>query len=469
MSLARTAIVVLFSRVFALTVAAFGLLYFTRELGPSLFGSFVLFRTLVVLLGMFVDLGINDAVEKRLSEGQTAGVLSSALLMKGVALLVLSACIALLGPTIDGFIGLDIGLALVPVIAVDQLGRILAATLRGEHRVDLAEVGQTIQGVGFIIGGIGLVYLGWGVEGLVTSLFTSWTAVAAWFGYKTDTSLAKPTQAAFDSVGQFAKYNFFSSIIGHTAYNWIDTFVIGLFLGPTFVAGYEIAWRITKLTTLLSKVIGKTIFPQISEWDATDERERIQEILPDALLGSIVFVVPAVFGIVLLGEEIIGLMFGQEYTFAVGAAAILMASKVFDAVSDIESRVLLGMGRPADIARAVTVFVIVNLGGNLVLVSLYGIVGAAVATSLAIATLVVLLTYYLRQELTVTVERSSLGVVLAASLAMASVIGGLKVVVGVNSVPVLLGMIATAVVAYLAVLAASANFRRQLTAIWQSV
>lgn len=459
MSLVRTAVVVLFSRFGSLIVGTLSFVYFTRELGAELFGSFVLFRTLVAIIGIFVNFGINDAVEKRISEERPGEVLSVALLLKFLLFSLVSVLVILLQGKVNDYIGLNLAVQLLPAIAVDQLGRQYASTLRGEQRVKQAEVGRSVQGFLFSAGGVALVYLGWEVRGLVTAFVSSWL-IFIFAGWSlSETGIGPPTYEDLESVVSFAKYNFISSVIGQTAYDWIDTFVIGLFMSPLFVGGYEIAWRVANLATLVSKAIGKVLFPKISKWSATEDHERIQAVLPDAVTGALLFVMPAIFGVALVGDGLIQFVFGSEYVFAATSATVLMISRLFENTNDIISRTLLGIDRPDVVGRSVVVFVVVNTTLNFVLVYTYGIVGAAVATSISIALLVTMLTYALSKEMQLSFQYKRFGISIAASLGMAVVVRALINVVEIDSITTLISVVVVGVLTYIVFLASTREYR----------
>jgi len=462
MNVSRTVLVVFLTRVGSSLVGFLGLVGFVHELGPATFGVFILFQGLIKLLSIVVDFGINDAVEKRISEGTSSNVLSTALLAKfGITLLVGAALLPFRG-VVNGFLGADLALVLVPALLVQQSARVCANGLRGELRVQEAALLEVLNRVVYVGIGLALAVLGYGLTSLVVSYFAAWGLQGLLAFGRLSWSVGRPSRSAARLLFGFSKYNFVSSVLSGSAYNWVDTLVIGLFLSQTYVTAYETAWLLADTVMLLSRAIGSTIFPQVSDWEANGAHGNVEAVIPKALTGSLLLVIPAIAGAALLGSDALRILFGSELVVASVALTVLMAGKFGEAIQTVVGRVLLGVDRPDLTARAAIAFIVTNVALNFALVSTFGIAGAAVATSLAVFVNVGLNGYFLSRFIRIRLPVREILTCTGSAAIMTVVIWMLTTTVSVSSVAVLLSIVGVAVVVYFLPLVSSSLMRAHL-------
>lgn len=469
MRLAKTATTVFFVRIAASVLQIIGLAYFARELGGALLGAFVLFQAVTQMLTTVTDFGIGGAVEKRLSEGTSLNVISTALVVKTGILSLLAPVVILLSGLLNTYFGSELALYLVPVLFFDQIGRTFLRTLRGELRVREATLLELFQRLVFVVTGIILVFLGYEIVGLIGAMLLGWIVVILQGYDAIATDIGRPSKEAFQSVVDFAKYNYISSVLGRKAYSWIDTLIIGLLMTQTSVAAYEIAWRITVAVTMLSQAISSTVFPQISEWDANDDTIAIERMVPDALMGALLLVIPAVFGVALLGEDILRLIFGEEFTVATLAFVILMLGKIPESINNVVSQILLGMDRPALVARAVVLFIVLNVVLNIVLTTYYGLAGAATATTLSFSIMLSLILYDVSKLINLQVAWLDHTISLFAALGMAGGLLIFQMVVDIDSLVRLVGVIGIGALLYFVLLLIPKRTRKRTVELTHSV
>lgn len=399
-----------------------GITVFARELGASQLGTFFLFQALLGILAIPVDFGLRGAVEKRISEGEAPGIfLSSAIILKLIPITVIVLGILLLHPFINGYFGAELAVFLALAIILQEAAQLSVAVLKGQFRVGETAVLNLTRQIIWVGGGIILVNYGYGVNALIYSLLAGLCMILAWGWYKSSIPLKRPSTTHAYSLANYGKYNVVSSIGGYF-YSWMDVAIIGLFLTQTEVGAYEIAWRVTAVSILFSQAIATTIFPQVSNWNADGIQDRIENLISSAITPSLFFVVPAFFGAVLLSQEILGLVFGEEYTIAALVLVVLMADKVFQAIQLIVAKSLQAIDKPDLAARATVVSVISNAILNVILVLKFGILGAAFATLISSLLNDLLHLIYLRRFIRISFPYREVAECVFASLGM---IGGL--------------------------------------------
>lgn len=395
-----------------------GIVFFSRELGAAQLGVFFLFQALITFLSIPADFSIGKSLEKRLSEGYGLDeMFVTALTMKAVAISVIGILIVGFNDMINQYVGANVAILLVVALFAQQVAGLMMATLRGELRVGETAIIQFAGQLIWVGGGILLVAIGFGVEGLIYSWIGGSLVKGFWSGWRTTvTPGTLPSIAAAKSMLDFARFEVMSSL-GPRFFNWTDILVIGFFLQQVHVGAYEVAWRVAGLTMLFSYSIKSTIFPQMSAWDSHDESEKIQNLLSDSFTPSLFFVLPAILGVIILGPEILGTVFKSEFEIAWLPLILLLGQKIVVGAGMQFEAALKAINRPDYVAVGTIFGVILNIVLNVILVWNLGFIGAALATTLASTAYFSLLYYYLSNYINVRIPKMELGwITFAASI-----------------------------------------------------
>jgi O-antigen/teichoic acid export membrane protein len=431
MNLARASSLLFAVELLNTAIGFAGTVYFARELGATLLGVFFLFEATLYTMATVVDFGLRGAVEKRISAGEDpAQMFGAAVVLKLVLIVVVSATVLALREPLAAYVGADLALELVGVVVAFELSMLVVHVLQGELRVAQTAVLHFLRSLTFVTVAVALLENGFGVRALVYALLVSYTVLLVGGTLRLSTPLARPGRYHLRSLYDYAKFNGIWGLGGHV-YNWMDVIVIGLFLSQAAVGAYELAWRLTTTAIMFSTVFARAIFPQLSAWQAEGETEKVRALVSDAMGTSLLLIVPAVVGVALLGGEILGVVFGPEYTIAAAAFLVLMVEKLPQAVNLVLDKAIQAFDRPKYGAIATVVSLSTNVVLNLLLVPRYGLVGAATATLLSVTVNTAILWYYLERLTTVTFPVRDVAWTVAAAgamgLALAAVTGAFAV------------------------------------------
>jgi O-antigen/teichoic acid export membrane protein len=175
------------------------------------------------------------------------------------------------------------------------------------------------------------------------------------------------------------------------SFSAMDTVVLGLFVGSNLIGYYEVAWNLASILAVFGTSISQTMFPAISQLSSDDDHERVRGLVEDALAFTGLFVIPGLIGAAVVGEHVLRI-YGEDFQRAALVLVILVAARLVYAYEAQLVSALDAIDAPALAFRVNLAFVIANLALNLLLVRLYGWVGAAVGTALA-ATVGLVLAY----------------------------------------------------------------------------
>tara|TARA_Y100000031_G_C8057141_1_gene308902 strand:- start:143 stop:700 length:558 start_codon:yes stop_codon:yes gene_type:complete len=95
------------------------------------------------------------------------------------------------------------------------------------------------------------------------------------------------------------------------------------------------------------------------------------------------FSAPIIFSLFIFADILIEKLFGPGYLIGTLAFRILLVGVLFNMLSELNNQYLIGTGFPKKVFWVMFFGSILNVGLNILLIPLYGISGAAVATSLS--------------------------------------------------------------------------------------
>jgi O-antigen/teichoic acid export membrane protein len=434
MNLSRTTTKILIADGLGMVISFVGITYFSRELGPGAIGIFFLFQALLGILSIPADLGINRAVMKRLSEGESAGrVFSTAVVMKTIILFFFIALTILLRGPINGYIGAQLAPYLVLALVLQGFGKLSLRVLEGELRVEDTALPFLSRRIIFVTLGVILLSQGMGTLSLIYGLLGGLAIMLVWSFSRSSITIGRPTVQQARSLLNFSKYSFIASVGGYV-FSWTDVLIIGLLLTQSEVGVYEVAWRVTAVMTLFSTSISTTIYPQVSKWNAENSIDRIEQVLAKAVAFPLFFAIPGLLGVMIFSQEILRVLFGVEFTSGWLVLIVLMAGRIPESVFFIFSRTLNGIDQPGLGARAVLVAVVSNVLLNLVLVLQYGITGAAIATGVSFVVNALIHAHYLSNFVSIRIPISLVTGIFGAALGMSGVLWYIGSQIAVNSV-----------------------------------
>jgi len=464
-SLLTSSLKITVSRVTQTALSFLGIVYFARELGAAELGVFFLFQALYNILNFVGDIGLSGAMVKRVSEGSEPGrVLTTGLLVKlpGVGVVVV-AVVALQG-MINSYFGAELALLLAVGVFLTSYSSVAVKILQAELEMGYFAFLLFLQTVIFVGVGAVLINAGFGVRGLVLGLILSDIVIIVSAGLLWSTPLRRPGLEHARSLFGFSKFQFVMNLTAR-GLSWADVLVIGAVLSQAHVGAYEVAWRASKPAVLLTTAVGNVTFPRISGLSVVDDAAEIRELVGDGLALALLLPIPALFGAILFSSEILNFIFGESYGVAWLVLIVLMAGRVTQSVFLILQRTLQGLDQVHLLARAAVIVFVVNLVGNVVLVSTYGIVGAAVASAISFALYAALEFQWLSRSVPISIDRRLVATSLLASVVMAIGLGAVDRFVEIQNVQTLVGLIAAGALVYGGIVWADPYVRRTIRGI----
>jgi O-antigen/teichoic acid export membrane protein len=164
-------------------------------------------------------------------------------------------------------------------------------------------------------------------------------------------------------------------VLGYT-----DIMVLTYFSGLAAVGLYSIALPTTRVLIYFARAIAGVLLPLSSDLWVKGEKNLLKIGMEELYKYSIIILVPAALTLFSFADIIINIFFGSDYILAATAMRILSIGMIFHIIYSINSDFLSGIGHPHVNSKNIGMAAIFNLIGNLILVPLIGITGAAITT-----------------------------------------------------------------------------------------
>ncbi|WP_246988371.1 flippase [Halorientalis marina] len=436
-----------------MTILSFaGLAFFAQKLGASQMGVFFLFQALLGVVSLPTSLGFSRSVEKHVSSSNNPELyFVSGLAVQFTMVVVMILIAFVFSDRITDYLGRDLITYFIIGLVLKPLSGITFSALKGELRVGESASVELAKQFAWVSVGAGLLLLGFDVTGIIIGLLAGFGVKLFWSAYKLDMGWRslryRPTERSVRSLLSFAGRDLVGQL-GPFLYSWTDILLLGFFLSSAQVGAYEIAWRVAGTTNQLTQALTTTVFPQISSWSEENAVEKIEELLPDLVLSSVILVIPAFFGSILLGEEVLTFVFGAEYATAWLVLIVFMLRQIISGFTSIFDVILASMDYPELRSIATVIGVLLNIVFNTVFIILFGLIGAAVATTLSVIFHTVLTLYFLSDKIQFKIPKFQMGWCIFSSLGMTLILFPIVKYVNIRTLASLSAVVLFGVIVY---------------------
>jgi len=172
-------------------------------------------------------------------------------------------------------------------------------------------------------------------------------------------------------------------------FSYTDVLVLRLFVSSGLIGVYAAAWNIAHFLIIFSGTLRTTLFPEMSEISTQEDSQAVSRIVEQSLAFGGLFLIPGLFGGVLLGERILRI-YGPKFPQGALVMSILIVANLLMGYQQQLLNTLNAIDRPDLAFRINVIFIVANISLNVVLIYLYGWIGASVATATSVAVSLVL-------------------------------------------------------------------------------
>lgn len=394
------------------------ILLLTRELlDPTRFGRLYFAISVLGVVAIFADLGLRKSAAHYISEydGRDPGQVRYVIRYSVTALVVLVATASVLTAVFSGPAARLLGEpAVAPLLALGSLYVVghafqgyLSTIFQAFNRVEWSATINGLTGVARLVLAVGFILLGLDVLGAMLG-YVGGFAVAVLVGgvvlYRRHYAPLEPADSPEPGLGRrILRYSIPLTVTeGTNALDKrVDIILLGSLLNPAAAGYYVVAKQISSFSIMPATSIGYSVTPAYGGKMARESPEKSARLYEESLRYVLLVYLPAAAGLVLVAGPTVELVFGAAYTPAVPVVQVMSGYVLARAVNKVTSDGLdyLGLARERAVLKTVTTFANVLL--NVLLIPIFGVVGAAVATTTTFATYTAGNVYQLHKELPV--------------------------------------------------------------------
>jgi len=392
MKLGQTSVVHFVSNFVSSVLGFVATVYVARILGPGPLGVYQVSIGLVSWLVIFGRVGISEAITKRVSEGNQPGkyVTAGATVILALSIILISGVVLFRGKIVAYIEYPAIGYVVIILLLV-LLNSLLNAVLDGLHLVHVGGILSTIRTASKALTQIGLIATGIGTAALflghILGIIVG-VVIGGYYVFRELPSISIPERKHFAGLFDFAKFSWLGNLQSRM-FNYTDVLVLGYFVSSGLIGIYAAAWNIGQFLILFSGALQSTLLPEMSSMSTKEDIQAVSRIVEQSLAFGGLFLIPGLFGGVLLGERILRI-YGPEFPQGATILTILIAANLVMGYQQQLLNTLNAIDRPDLAFRVNAVFVAANVALNVGLIYLYGWIGAAVATATSVAVSLVL-------------------------------------------------------------------------------
>lgn len=383
MRIGQTSAIHLVARALVTIVGFLGTVYFANKLGADVLGVYFLVISVLMWLKLAAMMGVPPAVTKRVSEVKEGGsFVSSGLLIQLGLFGILSMLMYLFREPLVDYVGVSAVDLMILLLLSHLLFEFVQAVLKGERKVHLASLLIPVERMSRVVVQFGLVLLGLEVMAMLYGYVVAMVFATAVGLLYVSRSFVRPRIEHVRSLLSYSQYSWIVAVKGRT-FHAMDTVVLGAFVSPGLIGIYVIAWNVSTIFSIFGDGISEAMFPEISKETSDGTVDRAAEYLNQSLAFAGLFVIPGLVGTVVIGDAVLAI-YGDEFVQGGTVLVVLTLANLFNVYESQFTSTLSAIDRPDLTFRINAAYITVNLVLNVLLIYMYGLVGAAVATAVAV-------------------------------------------------------------------------------------
>jgi len=178
----------------------------------------------------------------------------------------------------------------------------------------------------------------------------------------------------------------------------LPVLMLGFAIGPEPVALFSLASRVAEMVVLALSIVVMTTAPHLAELHAKQDYRRMQGIVTRSTLATSVWAIPIAIGLILTGRWLLS-WFGPHFVAGYPLLVVLVIGKTVHAITGTVSLVMIMGGLERAVLKVQGWGLIVTAVLCLALIPVWGALGAAVGSAIALIFWSIALTVQLYRRL----------------------------------------------------------------------
>lgn len=398
----------------------------TKTIGAHDYGLWIQILVTVTLLSRIALMEVQSALIRFTSSKTDKREVRDQFYTLFTFVTMVSTGIALLFMMLLDTIGITIGGGAWPIIAVmllvpfSALGSITTAYFMATYQAKTYAILNMFTAFGQLFFILVLLNFGFGLVGVISgallALFLS--CIIALFIIIRQVGFGLPR---FHLLRPNLKFSI--PLTPNSIISWVsessDRYLVALFLGLSAAGVYSAAYGIAALTFILVNPIQIVLIPTLSRLFDHDDISGVQEYLSRSLRYYFIIAIPATVGLTVLAEPILVALTTPEFASGSSVIPLVAMAGLLFGVFQLTITVVILVKKTHLGLIAFGVPALANVALTAVLIPPIGLVGAALATTISYAMMLMIGFYFSTRYITFSTNPSFIGKSVAAALIMA--------------------------------------------------
>ena len=360
-------------------------IYIVRYLGPNNFGILTFGISLISILGIFTDLGLNTLMTREIARDKSKNLeyFSNFITIK-IVLIALTLVLTIMVINMLGYSGNVFYVIIILLLSMifTTFSSAFYALFQSYEKLEFQSKILFFSSILMLIGvsiavhyelsvvAFAFLYILIGVFSLIYCIIIA---------YKN--FILPNIQFDFD----FWKYNIIRALgfgligIFTTIYIWIDSSMLFFIHGSEATGFYGASYRIVLALIFVPIAVNAAVFPVMSRLHSTSFNS-VKEIVWRYFKYMLIIGVPMGVGGTLLAPEIIIFLYGKSYLNSILIFQILIWATVFTFVNAAFAQFFQSTNRELTVTKITGLWVLGNILLNLILIPKYSYIGASIST-----------------------------------------------------------------------------------------
>lgn len=364
-----------------------------RQVGDAGFGTYALVMAIFAPVRKIVNFGIFEATKTLATRGQgndEKNVISASFWLHILLIVLIVPAAAI------GVVGLDLGTELSAAILIvllaavgEQVFLFGRAVLHTRRQEAIAEPLIPLRSVILAVVGLTLAALGFGIPGVFTGYATGFLLtglLAVWIAYREQGWDVLPSVSTFRTRATDL-LSFGAPSMGLALLTLglvkLDVLLVAYFRPPDEVGHYRAALQLAEFIWTVPIAAQLVMIQSTAAAWKEGHIGQVESVMSQSVKYTLALTVLLVVGVFAVGETFVGVYFGPDFDSTVRPLQLLLPGIIGFAVARVVWPVLQAGGHLRMILAGTGGAVIINAVLNVVFIPRYGIVGAAVATSIS--------------------------------------------------------------------------------------
>lgn len=356
------------------------IVYATRTLPIAEYGAFGFALNLVALVFIVGDLGVSNVLYRKLALKEDKEYISTSFVLE-LGLLAAASVIALVVSVVSGPGVSSVGAIFVLMMFFGVLKNFFLVFHSSQNRMDKVALANTLEAVVAVV--VGLVVL----SRAPSAIALAWVYVLG--AFVSLTVVLWTVKRHLRNLLSFVRVHLIKKIgsaalplaLGGVVWGFMsttDSLILGWIQGMEVVAFYNAAYKVLQfLGPIGGIVVGATLPSLVS---TRNDPERHKRLFRRSIELLFLITIPIAIGGLIIASPFIQKLYGARYEPAVIAFSILILSPIHTSVSYFLGQLIFVHNRQLRSFLYVSIAWISNVVLSLILIPLYGLVGAALAS-----------------------------------------------------------------------------------------